>query len=55
VAPAVIEIHCALLTAVHVQPLPAVTATAPVNAADPTLADAGDIAGAQELAACVTV
>ena len=54
-APAVTEIHDALLTAVQVQPLPALTATAPVNAAAATLADAGEIAGAQELAAWVIV
>jgi len=54
-APAVIEIQDALLTAVHAQPLPAVTATAPVNAADDTFADAGEMPGAHELAAWVTV
>ena len=54
-APAVMEIHDALLTAVQVQPLPAVTDTAPVNAAAATLAEAGEIVGEHELAACVIV
>ena len=49
-------IHVALLVAVQAQPVPAVTVIVPVTAAEVTLADAGEIAGAQGAAACwVTV
>jgi hypothetical protein len=53
---AVTVIHAALLVAVHVQPVAAVTATKPVPAADVTFADDGEIAGLHVVAAaCVTV
>jgi hypothetical protein len=41
-APDVTEIHDALLTAVQVQPLPAVTVTLPDPPLDPRLCDVGD-------------
>ena len=56
--PAVIAlmlIHVALLVAVQAQKVVAVTVTVPVIPADVTVADAGEIAGAQIAAACVTV
>jgi hypothetical protein len=55
VAPALTVIHGALLAAVQAQPLPAVTVTEPVPAADVTLAEAEEIVGAHGVAACVTV
>ena len=48
-------IHVALLVAVQAQKVAAVTVTVPVIPADVTVADAGEIAGAQIAAACVTV
>jgi hypothetical protein len=41
-APKVTVIQLALLTPVHPQPLPAVTATLPVPPLDPRLCDVGD-------------
>ena len=56
VPPALTVIHVALLAAVHAQPVPAVTVTVPVTAAEVTLADAGEIVGLQGTATCcVTV
>ena len=55
VAPALIVIHAALLVEVHAQPVAAVTVTVPVLAVEATLADAGEIVGAQGAPACVTV
>ena len=55
-APVLTVIHVALLLAVQVQPVAAVTVTVPEPAADVTLADAGDTVGAHGTAACsVTV
>ena len=48
-------IHDALLEAAHVQPVPAVTETAPVNAVDPTDEVVEEIVGAHGVPACVTV
>ena len=55
VAPVLTVIQGALLAAVQAQPMAAVTATAPVPAADVTLAEAEEIVGAHGVAACVTV
>ena len=52
---AVMVIHVALLVAVQAQNVAAVTVTVPVIPADVAVADAGEIAGAQIAAACVTV
>ena len=52
---ALMLIHVALLVAVHAQKVAAVTVTVPVIPADVTVADAGEIAGAQVAAACVTL
>jgi hypothetical protein len=48
-------IQAALLEAVHAQPAAAVTVTVPVPPAPATLADAGEIVGAQAVPACVIV
>jgi hypothetical protein len=53
-APALMVIHAALLEAVQVQPVDAVTVTVPELAPDATLADIGEIVGAH-VVACVTV
>ena len=45
----------ALLTAVQLHPVPAVTVTVPVVAADVGLADVGEIVNVQGTPACVTV
>jgi hypothetical protein len=55
VAPALIVIQDALSVAVHAQLVAAVTVTVFVLAAEPTLADAGAIVGAQGAPAWVTV
>ena len=55
VAPAVMVIQAALLVAVHAQPVAAVTVTVPVPPAAATLADAGEIVGAQVAPAWVIV
>jgi hypothetical protein len=55
VAPALMVIQAALLVAVQLHPVPAVTVTVPVPAADVTLADAGEIVGTHGVPACVTV
>ncbi len=55
VAPALTVIHVALLVAVQAQPVGTVTVTVPVPAADVRVADAGEIVGAHDMAACVTV
>jgi hypothetical protein len=47
-APDVTVIHEALLTAVHPQPLPAVTVTLPDPPPDPKLCEVGDAAYVQE-------
>ena len=52
---AVMLIQVALLVAVQVQKVAAVTVTVPVIAKDVAVVDAGEIAGAQVAAACVTV
>ena len=52
---ALMLIHVALLVAVQAQKVAAVTVTVPVMPAEVTVADAGEIAGAQAAAACVTV
>ena len=55
-APAVIVIQLALLVAVQLQPVGAVTATVPVAAADEVRFDeVGEIDGVQGTPACVTV
>ena len=54
-APAVTVIHASLLVAVHAQPVPAVTATVPVLAAEVTFADAGEMVDVQGAAAWVIV
>ena len=54
-APAVIVIHAALLTAVHPQPVPALTETTPVKPIDPTLLDVAESVARHTLPACVTV
>jgi hypothetical protein len=46
VAPLVIDIHPALLTALHAHPVPAVTATLPVVAPDATARLPGEMVGA---------
>ena len=48
---ALMLIHVALLVAVQAQKVAAVTVTLPVIPADVTVADAGEIAGAQTAAA----
>ena len=55
-APALIVIHVALLAAVHAQPVPAVTVTVPVVAADDVrFDDVGAIVNVHGAPACVTV
>jgi hypothetical protein len=55
-APAVTVIHASLLTAVQLQPVPAVTVTVPVVAAEVArFDDVGAIVNVQGAAACVTV
>ncbi len=54
-APALIVSQAALLVAVQLQPVAAVTVTVAVVAADVGLADAGEIVGVQGTPACVTV
>ena len=55
-APALIVSHDALLVAVQLQPVPAVTATLPVVAADVVrFDDVGEIVKVQGAPACVTV
>jgi hypothetical protein len=54
--PAPIVIHAALLTAVQLQPAPAVTVTAPLAANDDgRFDDVGEIVMVHETPACVTV
>jgi hypothetical protein len=55
VAPALIVIHATLLVALHAQPVAAVTVTVPLPPADVGLADVGEIVGAHDEPACVTV
>ena len=55
VAPAVTVIHDALLAAVQVQPVAAVTVIVAVPLADDGLADVGAIVGAHDAPAWVTV
>ena len=55
VAPAVTVIHAAVVVALHVHPVAAVTAIVPVPPAAAALVDAGEIVGAQGAPACVTV
>jgi hypothetical protein len=55
VAPAVTVSQVALLTAVQLHPVAAVTAIAEVAAAEDTLVDVGAIVGAHVAPACVTV
>jgi len=56
VAPALIVIHVALLVAVQLQPVPAVTVTVPVVATDDVRFDeVGAIVNVQGAPACVTV
>ena len=55
-APAVTVIHASLLTAVQLQPVPAVTVTVPVAAADVArLDEVGATVKVQGAPACVTV
>jgi hypothetical protein len=54
-APVVTEIHAALLVAVQLQPVVAVTVIVPVLPEAAALADVGEIDGAQGAPACVTV
>ena len=55
-APALIVSHASLLVAVQPQPVPAVTVTLPVVAADDVrFYDVGEIVNVQEAPACVTV
>jgi hypothetical protein len=55
-APAVTVIHASLLTAVQLQPVPAVTVTVPVVAAEVArFDDVGAIVKVQGAPACVTV
>ena len=54
-APAVIVIQASLLTAVQLQPVPAVTLTVPVVAEDVGFDDVGAIVNVQGAPACVTV
>ena len=55
-APALMVIHVALLAAVHAQPVPAVTVTVPVAAADVVRFDeVGEIVNVHGAPACVTV
>ena len=55
-APAVIVIHESLLAAVQLQPVPAVTLTVPVAAADDVRFDeVGEMLKVQGTPACVTV
>ena len=55
VAPALIVIQAAFLTALQVHPAGAVTVTVPLTIVEATLADAGEIVGVQGAPACVTV
>jgi hypothetical protein len=54
-APAVTVIQASLLTAVQLQPVPAVTVTVPVVAEDVGFTDVGEIVNVQGAPACVTV
>ena len=54
-APAVTVIHAALLVAVQVQPVAAVTVTPPEAPAATTFAEVGEIVGAHDVPAWVTV
>jgi hypothetical protein len=55
-APALMDIHPALLVAAQLHPAPAVTATLPVAAADVVRSeDAGEIENEQGVPACVTL
>jgi len=54
-APAVTVIQASLLTAVQLQPVPAVTVTVPVVAAEVGFNDVGEIVNVQGTPACVTV
>jgi hypothetical protein len=54
-APAVTVIHVALLTVVHAQPVAAVTVAEPVPPPAPIDCEVGEIVGAQDAAASLTV
>ena len=54
-APAVTVIQASLLTAVQLQPVPAVTVTVPVVAAEVGFNEVGEIVNVQGAPACVTV
>jgi len=54
-APAVTVIQASLLTAVQLQPVPAVTVTVPVVAADVGFNEVGEIVNVHGTPACVTV
>jgi hypothetical protein len=55
VAPDATVIHDALLEAVQLQPVPTVTGTEPVKAAEPTFAEFDEIAAAHGVPDCVSV
>jgi hypothetical protein len=54
-APAVTVIHAALLTAVQLHPVPAVTVTVPVAAADVRFEEVGEMVLPHGAPGCVTV